>query len=624
MPSKHIYKTCIFFLFAITGFAQTSILDDSTKQIYGLSSTGFLFEKNFLQNDTTLLHPDSLLGNFRLTDIVRKNEWLWQDLGNEATASKPYYPTTPSSIATQNGFNAFSLYAPNADSIKYYNTRSPYTNLFYNQNSRGLLKAGFTHSQNINPLLNFTLDVNRITSSKQFSATTSEDRLVDHWDYTFSSNYTSANRKYSLLASWIHFNHKQNEQGGLTVEDGFNVPLAILSSDYNNFYSERLTGVESRERWNDLHVYQQFRASNGFQVYNTFDYKRHKNFYNDLGYASNYDPLIYSDTTSLDSLKTYYNLNIIQSEIGLKGKMKGFNYIAGFQPRILTNQSEGFTSSKINITELIGKLKLNYDFPDSTSYLIANAMLGAAVGEAAQSNLNYLIDADAVYKGVHIGFYNSLSPVPLLFQSYDSDLLSWKNNFNAPIFTSLDFRLPLKFKRIAFESGIQLSRIDNFLYFDNSQQPQQSVDSKELLNVELGVTFENNWLKVQHKAMFNTNDDNAVLSIPQWVNNSNIEFRIVYAKILKLHFGFNFYHRSAYKAMAYSPLLQSFYTQNTSTVWGQPIIDTYATFLVKKVKVGLAFDYLNQGFPANGFYTTPGYLGLRRAFHIKVNWPLFD
>ncbi|SOE23990.1 Putative porin [Spirosomataceae bacterium TFI 002] len=614
MPLKHILSIFIFSLIGFSAFSQGSIIDDSTKQVYGLGSTGFLYEKNYLRNDTTLLHPDSLLGIFQLTDRVRQQEWLWQDLGNEGTASKPYYPSLPHTIATQNGFNSFHLYAPIKDSIKYFNTRSPYTNMFYNQSNVGLLKVGFTHSQNVTPLLNFALDVNRITTSKQFSATTSEDRLVDHWDYTFSSNYNSANRKYTLLAAWIHFNHKQNEQGGIDISDSYNTPTSLLNADYNSFYNERLTSVEGRERWNDLHIYQQFRMSNGFQVYNSFDYQRHKNFYTDLGYASNYDPFVYADTTSLDSLKTYYQYNVIQNEIGLKGIYKGFRYVAGFQPRYYSNDAKGFNLSQNNL-ELITKLDLSYDFADSVSFLSGKAMLGTR---------GYMVDADVVYRGIQIGFHNSVSPVPLIFQNYRSDLLSWENDFAAPFITSLDFRLPISLKKIKFEAGAQFMTISNYLYFDQNQIATQSSDAKEILKIDAMFQYRNKWLKFRHKTIFSTNDDNEILAIPQWVNNSNLEFKLTYAKVLDLYFGFNVYHRSQYKAMAYSPLLQSFYVQSTNEVWGLPVVDAYVNFMVKKVKVALSFDYLNKGFPTNGYYTTPGYLGLGRAFHIKVNWPLFD
>lgn len=614
MPLKHILKFFVFFMLGFTAFGQVSIIDDSTKQIYGLGSTGFLYEKNYLRNDTTLINPDSLLGIFRLTDKVRQHDWLYQDLGNEGTATRAYYPGEPITIATQNGFNSFHLYAPNKDSIKYFNTRSPYTNMFYNQNSVGLLKVGFTHSQNVNPRLNFALDMNRVTSSKQFSATTSEDRLVDHWDYTFSTNYNSANRKYTLLAAWIHFNHQQNEQGGISLENGLNDPLNILNPDYNSFYNERLTEVDSRERWNDLHIYQQFRMSNGFQVYNTFDYQRHKNFYTDLNFAANYSPFVYADTASLDSLQTYYQFNVIQNEIGLKGIYKGFRYVAGFLPRLYSNSARRFNETETSL-ELLSKLDLSYDFADSLTFLAGKAMLGTT---------GYMVDADIIHKGMRIGFYNSVSPVPLLFQNYRSDLLNWNNSFDKPFITSLDFRVPFAFKKLSFEVGGKVMRIGNLLYFDKDQIARQTEDAKEILNIDAMVMYKNKWFKFRHKTIFNANDDNEVLAIPQLVNNSNLEFKLTYARVLDLYFGFNVYHRSSYQAMAYSPLLQSFYVQNTANVWGLPVFDAYVNFMVKKVKVALAFDYLNKGLPTNGFYTTPGYLALGRAFHIKINWPLFD
>jgi hypothetical protein len=130
-------------LFPFAGLSQ--ILNDSTLQIYGPSSTGFFFESSLMQDDTLLQHPDTLIDGFRFMTINKQNGWFWQDLGNEGTATKSFLLTTPDNPFTETGFNNFSPYfAPKIAKIKYYNTHSPFTNMAYTQSTNGLGNLQFS------------------------------------------------------------------------------------------------------------------------------------------------------------------------------------------------------------------------------------------------------------------------------------------------------------------------------------------------------------------------------------------------------------------------------------------------------------------------------------------------
>jgi hypothetical protein len=45
---------------------------------------------------------------------------------------------------------------------------------------------------------------------------------------------------------------------------------------------------------------------------------------------------------------------------------------------------------------------------------------------------------------------------------------------------------------------------------------------------------------------------------------------------------------------------------------------------VNRVRVFLRGSNLNQGVPAKGYFTAPGYLGIGRAVSFGVNWMFFD
>ncbi|MGR3809551.1 putative porin [Jiulongibacter sp. NS-SX5] len=598
------------------------ILNDTLQNVYGPSSVGFLFQSDVVLDDTLLRHPDTLLGDFRLMTLNHQNGLLWQDLGNEGTAAKSMVFQLPENSFTETGFNAFApFYAPKVEEVRYYNTRSPFTNMAYTQSGNGMSNLGLTHSQNISPCLNATLDVRRMLSSKQWSSSTSEDRLVDHWDYTLSSNYISENSKYRFLGAFLHMNHAQLEQGGISAYDGQAfIPESELNADYNTNYQERLNGIRSRERWNDLHIYHQYQLSKAFQVFHELDYQRHKYFYRDTLLSTNELTGIYTavDSNANNKMKNYYFFNNLQNRVGVKGYFKGFKYNIGLTSRFYSFNAVHEGESGNTRTEILVGGTAGYWFPDSLSYLENELYLG--IGNYA----NVYLRSALKIKNFDLGFQYMLKPPYLLFNQFSSPVAAWQNDYKALSLIRGQGSFLLKGRRAFLKPEIKVNLIDNHLFFDELREPQQLENQALITEIGLSVGVGlGNW-NLRNRLIYNAIGNKDVFRLPALINNFNLEYHFTYAKTLEIYLGTDVYFRSKYLGDAYSPYLQSFYLQNEQEVWGQPIADVYTNFMIKRVKLAFSFNYVNQGIPTQGFYTTPKYLAMSRTFHLKVNWPLFD
>jgi hypothetical protein len=601
-------------------FGIAQILDDSTKQVYGPFSTGFFFEGNVMDDDTLLQHPDTLIDGFRFMTLNKQNGWLWQDLGNEGTAAKPFFLQTPDNAFTETGFTSFSnFYAPKISQIRYYNTRSPFTNMAYTQSTNGLGNLEFTHSQNIKDNWNIALDAHRISSSKQYSAKNSEDKLVSHWDMVLNSNYSTKNKKYTFLGSYIHFNHQQLDQGGIKPLDGaeFQTP-SQLGSDFNTRYQQLLSGVESSERWNNIHVYHQYQLSKGIQIFHTVDYQRQKYFHSDTLISTNNVYGIYADTVSNEKMKTYYFYENVQNRVGFKGFYKGFKYNVGLTNRIYSFNNVRNSETGNKKTEVLIGGTAGYWFPDSSNYLSTDLYIGFG------NSPNVYLNSKLNFKGFNLGFKFITKPAYMFNQNFQSEVALWQNNFGNVTHTEASGNYLFKGKKAYFEPGVRINLVSNHLYFDQNQTPQQ-LESEAVffnLNLKAGIILKN--FKFSNRLIFATTSNSDVFRIPSFVNNTNAEFHLFYAKVLHLYVGTDVYYRSSFLADAYSPLLRGFYLQDNQSVWGNPVVDVYTNFMIKRVKLAFSYNFINQGLPYNGFYTTPNYLAMARTFFIKVNWPLFD
>ncbi|GAB3519972.1 putative porin [Emticicia fontis] len=643
MSIKKIFFTLLLTCFY--GLCHAQILDDSTKQVYGLKTTRYILEYDILNNRKTYYNPDSTLDGFHLFDRNLKSGWLYQDLGLIGTAVKPLFFQPNEEVSKQLGFSTYGFYAFDATKTKYYNTKSPYTNMYYSQSGGGMLYLDFTHSQNIKPRWNVTFDVRRLTAAKQYGAPqTREERLVDSWALTTSSNYESKDGKYTILGTYNHFNHAPIDQGGIKpLVDSLKFVESSDLSNYKNFLS-RITNASSRDWRNEFHIYQQYQLSNGFQVYHILDYQRRIDYYHDNNFKSDttagginyYGMQIPKDTALLnklpDTLSLALRYRLIENKFGIKGIFKGFAYRLNLRYR-LYNLNSDFNVDEPSQRktgfrhEVLASAWANYFFPDSLKRAYAEFELG--------TNLNYRLKVEYIGPKLTAGFYQASTPATLLDERLgNNSAFNWSmlnnrnlaNQFSTNLYAATSIRL----QRFKVTPSGYYSLLSSYIYYDENahiqQTPALSALFKSISVFRAGLEIEYNWKKflLRNQTYLAGTSRQDIIRMPTITNNTTVGYEFIYAKRLHINAGAEIYYRSAYYADNYMPLNRQFYIQNDKKAWGYPVVDLFANLKVSRVRVFLKFAHVNQGFPANGYFVSSVYPGLRRTFFIGANWPLFD
>lgn len=613
-------KYRLLFLCVLAGFkASSQVLDDSTRQIYSNKTVEYFYENDILRNINRFYNPDSSLKEYHLSSPVRKSGWLYQDLGNVGTASRPLLFEKNTEAGQQMGMEANLLYAPRLSDFKYYNTRSPYTYLAYQQGG-GHTQFQVTHSQNLNPRLNLTLNIFKFNSGKQYGFLRSEEVLVNHWKYDISGNYISKNQKYRLMATFYHFNHKHFEQGG--IGGGDTLSLRNLESKYSRNYDAALKGnIFNRERWNNFHLYQQFLMKNALQTFHTLDYERKFYSFEDPAFTDSTGARIYRVTApeTADTLNYHYRFQTISNKFGFKGFYKGFNYQVYAKSRFykLTNTFYPAYSEKWRPELFVGGL-LGYVFPDSTNTLDVKAEI--------ESHKNYLLDATLFYKGFEIGFYNSATPAGLFYQRFDNGVVDYNGNkaldpVNAK---NLSVRFPLAYKSFSLVPEARWTSIKNYTFLQDVGKVAQSEHDLNLLTLALNAGYRSRNFEARYKFFFNTTSDGSVYPVPDFIHTANLEFNFLYAHVLRIYTGVDLFLQSRYRANYYSPLVNHFLAVQSQHTGGVPVMDLYVKFPISKGRIALNWQFLNKGWGWNGVFTTPGYIGQPGALILKIDWPLFD
>jgi hypothetical protein len=126
-------------------------------------------------------------------------------------------------------------------------------------------------------------------------------------------------------------------------------------------------------------------------------------------------------------------------------------------------------------------------------------------------------------------------------------------------------------------------------------------------------------------AYYTINSNEDIIRIPKYFASGQLTFDFTYAKVLFIQLGLSAMYRSSYFADAYMPITQQFHLQDSFEVRQYVVADLFANIRIKRIRLSFKMAHVNQGIGGpKGYYQTPGYLGMRRAFSFGINWPLFD
>ena len=633
-------------------------LDDSTKVVYGPTSTKYFLEEDVFNNRKRLYTIDTLMNGIHNYNFVQRNKNLYTDLGNLGTAIRPIFYKAPEQIGTLLGYDAFSLYTFKSSQVRYFNTKSPFSNIIYvpGGNDQDLLQ--FELSRNIDSLWNVGFNVQRISSNKQLidRTTTADNTAISHWDFMVHSNYQTKNRKYSLLTYFNLSDHNSNDQGGVSRENNPQSNTLYSYSEMLGLGGNRpiISDASTRDLSYNLHVYHEYVGYKAFQIYQVIDFQTRKVQFKDKGFRTGWQngfyPYAFPRTTSvkgvkfptdsvtfktlvLDSLYNESQYNNFEYKTGIKGFYKGFNYRLHFRQRFFsyTNPlNSGY--SKTGQNENFLGLWLNQYFKDSTRFF----------GEFEKSitTKDFRLNGEFQGKWLNVGGnYLSSSPTFIQQLTYNNGF-RWKKSINDRnrdsltnvVTTNIFAYTDLKIKQLALRPSIDLTRITSYIYYDNLINVKQAKESIDILRVGLGFDFRKgkfstiNQIFITPTTFTNSKEKELeqLIRIPPILINARFAYELLYKKKLFIQTGIDLHYKSSYYADAYMPAIQQFHLQDEQEILGYLQADIFADLRINRVRLFLKFAHINQGIFNNGYYASPGFAGMGRTFEFGVHWLLFD
>ncbi|WP_266364485.1 putative porin [Tellurirhabdus rosea] len=615
-----------------------AVIDDSTKMIYGPRTTRFFLESDLLYDRQKLYTVDTTIEGTHRYSFVQASENLLVDLGNLGTPLRPVFYETPV-VGTRPGLNAFGPYAYQTQQIRYFDTKSPFTNMYYVAGGRDQNILRFEFTQNLNPRLNLGFNIQRFTSDVQFgqnAASNRNQRLAENWAFVFHGNYRSKDKKYTLLAHYSNLNHRLVEQGGLaearfdSLRDIYDGP-SILPA-----------GVNSSEKRNDLHLYQQYVVAPGFQAYHTIDVQGQHYQYRDEAetfrttltdtvfnfYRLPGDLLVGQTPFDSSAIRQDTRFLLVENQFGIKGtatrgRLKGFNYRAWIRPRVMRlngqfnlNRLQDSTYRQNRFENFIGGW-LGYYFPDSLSRVTVEAEYSVA--------RDFRLKGQLETKLITAGYESVFASPTLLQERFVSNVMRWNNpNLGLRGTQHAYGQINLRVNKLVLQPGLDYYLLTNYIYFDTLARPRQLSGAFSILRTGLGLRFTAGKFAIVGQGYYTVVSRDDVIRIPRLFANLRLQQDFLYAKRLFLQAGVDVHYKSSYFADWYMPLTQQYFLQNRFELPPYLVGDVFVNARINRVRLFVKFSHVAQGFVNVGDFTAPYFHTMRRAFGFGVHWLLFD
>ena len=620
------------FFFAHTAFAQeetpsrgSRIIDDTTKQIYGPTTSSYFYEDDVFLNIEKRYTIDTVIRDFHHYTPYERSGYTIQDLGNIATASRPIFYQVPEYIGVSPGFEAYDLYWE-ADRIRYFDTKSPYSNLNLDLGGRGRSVTNVSFARNINPRWNFGFNYRGYYIDKTVQRQGKGDRNVRSTYYDLFTSYESKDSTYRLFFNAARNRHQVFEYGGVLVQEGY---------DRAEFFQQNarrtLTEAESRDLRIKLHLFHQYEIHPALQVYHKFDrYRQGNDFYDTPGS----EPAGYYEHTEIDSAETTDESRFVslRNEAGIKGNLlklfyNGYYAIRNFKMDYMYLDPDTLHVRTSGAEHYIGgRMMLDLD-----------SLMRLSGWVEVMDNGNFRIEGELQSRWLEASIKQNQYEPSFLQQAYRGSHNVWNNNFSPVNVTQLQGYLHYRSSWLHFSPGMTFTRMNNYVFYNQDTSrvqyvmPVQSGGSHVIFSpeVRLSINFAKH-LSLRTRAIYTSlleNSDNA-MKVPDLFVNAQLSYEnIHFGGNLELHTGIEVHWQSAYDALGYAPAIQQFYVQDPRIAFRSnavPLVDVFVNGKIKRARIFVKYHNLIQAFTGEGYFPTPYYPGQANVIDFGFDWSFYD
>jgi hypothetical protein len=543
---------------------------------------------------------------------------------------------------------------------KYYNTRTPYTNLYYQHSGpkkRSEENVGIFFTQNINKKLNVGFNYKLISSVGKYEAQKTENRFV-----RFFSSYSG--ERYAVHGSLVYGKTDQFESGGL-LDDNYifnpstyeygqpeNIPVIFIDAstridNYKVLVDQKLKiGQVSVPHQDSLrkttplatlsHTFELDRFRRTYTIDNLTPY------FPETGEPAFYTQRFIDQSITRDSIYHTTVRNTVQLKFNEEA-----NPFLRFGMRVyLMNEVEHIrwpAPSVIQEEENSDEEKLIYNKDkDQRNATALGAQLFKNTGDnfffdgglrvwfqgykAGDSEITgglksqFRIRKDTAGLFARGGVY--LTSPSYFTEKYYSNHFQWNNRFSPTKTIKIRGGITVPTRRTELSGEVRL--IDDYIFWNREALPEQANSFLTLVQLKLKKHFELWNLHSRNEVSYQITSHDDIVPLPEVALFSSNYYQNTLFQVLFFQIGFDIRFHTAYYAPDYMPATGQFFIQRNRKTGNYPLIDPFVNLHLKRANIFVKYDHINKGIPNNDYFHTIGYPINPGGIRFGLSWNFYD
>lgn len=252
-------------------------------------------------------------------------------------------------------------------------------------------------------------------------------------------------------------------------------------------------------------------------------------------------------------------------------------------------------------------------------------LLGYKLGEFQVNghlDAGFRLGKDSMTLAAHAYFKNETPDFYL--QHYSSNHYQWENNFNKTLRFYIGGEVAYPTKWVQPKLNVAFENITQHIYFDENGLPQQMNGNIQLLSADLQLNFTTPWVNLDNRVVYQ-HTSSAYLPLPALTMYNNLYYHGTWVKALDVQIGVDIRFFTKYYAPVLNPALGQFCVQDKEQVGNYPIMNVYANFYVKHIRLKLfaQYQHFNASFMNKQYFSMPNYPMAPDMFRAGLSWHFY-
>ena len=209
-------------------------------------------------------------------------------------------------------------------------------------------------------------------------------------------------------------------------------------------------------------------------------------------------------------------------------------------------------------------------------------------------------------------------------QHYRSNHYQWDNDFSKQYRLHISGEIAYPTKWVKPKLNVSFENLTQPIYFDQNGIPQQMNGNIQVLAANLQLNITTPWVNLDNSIVYQLSSSDK-MPLPTLTLYNNLYYHGTWVKVLDVQIGVDMRFFTKYYAPILNPALGQFCVQNEVQVGNYPVMNVYANFYVRKLRLKLfaQYQHFNASFMNKQYFEMPSYPMAPDMFRAGIVWHFY-